>query len=169
MRPPTGRCPTCQRQGCLHYLPSPGHPSQRCLQRKSQSRFGPCRSDQSRGTRDVTPPIVRTNGRGGCGAASGRGVAHPSIPNCSAREYHPVYENAKGGACRLLRHAPRYSILSTPRTRRSSFSEFRSASSRTSVCESSGAAAMLVAIARPRTFMPSACAMMTSQTVDMPT
>ena len=62
-----------------------------------------------------------------------------------------------------------YNMRSTPRTRRSKSSEWASATARTLSCVTSAAPDSLAASVRPRTFMSSALAMMTSHTVDIPT
>jgi hypothetical protein len=62
-----------------------------------------------------------------------------------------------------------YSRRSTPLTRRSKSSAWSFASSRTLSWPKPALPLWLAASVRPKTFMPRACAMMTSFTVDMPT
>lgn len=62
-----------------------------------------------------------------------------------------------------------YSSRSTPLTRRSKSSAWSFASSRTLSWPKPALPLWLAASVRPKTFMPRACAMMTSFTVDMPT
>lgn len=70
---------------------------------------------------------------------------------------------ARGDACL------RYRRRSTPRTRLSKSAAWRSASSSTLWCVTEESPLSFAASVRPSTFMPSACAMITSHTVDMPT
>ena len=93
----------------------------------------------------------------------------PACASCSDRERAWIAQAFQALHSLSMLSVRFYSRRSTPLTRRSKSSAWSFASSRTLSWPKPALPLWLAASVRPKTFMPRACAMMTSFTVDMPT